>query len=187
MGTYVGLESEAVSIWAYQGEYVPGLLQTRAYATAANRAALMSATDDEIEQVVTVRMTRQSLLTDPEPPQLWVVLNEAVIRRLVGDRCVMHEQLSALVDASNGPNTIVQVLPFSSGAHPAMDSAFHILNFKEATDGEVVYIEHPTCSLYLEKPVEVARYRLSFDHLRAASLSADESRRMLMRAAEDLA
>ena len=185
--TYVGLEADATTIYAYQGEYVPGLLQTEAYATAANRSALMTATEAEIEQVVKVRMERQARLTSDDAPQLWMVLNEAVIRRIVGDRATMHDQVSKLVEASERPTTTLQILPFSAGAHPAMDSAFHLLGFDEPSADEIVYIEYPTGSIILEQAEEVARYRLSFDHLRAQSLSADESRRMLSRAAEDLA
>ena len=114
--TYVGLESDASTIYAYQGEYVPGLLQTSAYASAANRSALMTATEEEIEQVVKVRMERQSRLAGNEPPQLWMVLNEAVIRRIVGDRATMHEQLTKLVEASERPRATIQILPFSAGA-----------------------------------------------------------------------
>jgi len=82
--TYVGLEAAASAISTYQAEYVPGLLQTEAYATAVHRAALMNADEGEISKQVTVRMARQHRLTEPDAPQLWVVLNEAVIRRLVG-------------------------------------------------------------------------------------------------------
>ena len=116
-----------------------------------------------------------------------MVLNEAVIRRIVGDRATMHEQILGLVEASERPRATIQILPFSAGAHPAMDSAFHLLGFDEPSADEIVYIEYPTGSIILENHEEVARYRLSFDHLRAQSLSADESRRMLNRAAEDLA
>ncbi len=185
--TYVGLEAEASSISAYQAECVPGLLQTRGYAAALHRAALMTATDEEIDQHVTVRLERQSRLSAPDAPQFWAVLSEAVIRRLVGERSVMHEQLVKLAEASATPNVMLQVLPFSAGAHPAMDSAFSIVSFQTPTDSEIVYFEHPTCSLYLEKPDEVARYKLVYEHLRAASLSLDDSRRLLVRAAQDLA
>jgi len=185
--TYVGLEAEATAISAYQAEVVPGLLQTQGYAAALHRAALMNATEDEIERHVAVRMERQARLKEPDAPQLWVVLNEAVIRRLVGERSVMHEQLVKLSEAASAPNITLQVLPFGAGAHASMDSAFSILSFDPPTDGEIVYFEHPTCSLYLEKPDEVVRYRLVYEHLRAASLSLDESRRLIARGAEDLA
>jgi transcriptional regulator with XRE-family HTH domain len=185
--TYVGLEAEATAISAYQAEIVPGLLQTQRYAAALHRAALMNATDDEIERHVAVRMERQQRLSQPDAPKLWVVLNEAVIRRMVGERGIMHEQMVKLDEAASAPNITLQVLPFSAGAHASMDSAFSVLSFEPPTDGEIVYFEHPTCSLYLEKPPEVARYRLVYEHLRAASLSLDESRRLIARSAEDLA
>jgi transcriptional regulator with XRE-family HTH domain len=185
--TYVGLEAEATAISAYQAEIVPGLLQTQRYAAALHRAALMNATDDEIERHVAVRMERQQRLSQPDAPKLWVVLNEAVIRRMVGERGIMHEQMVKLDEAASAPNITLQVLPFRAGAHASMDSAFSVLSFEPPTDGEIVYFEHPTCSLYLEKPPEVARYRLVYEHLRAASLSLDESRRLIARSAEDLA
>lgn len=185
--TYVGLEAEAAAIATYQAETVPGLLQTQRYAAALHRAELMNAAEEEIERHVALRMERQARLTEPDAPQLWVVLNEAVLRRVVGDRVVMHEQLLKLTDAADAPNITLQVLPFSAGAHASMDSAFSIVSFDPPTDGDIVYFEHPTCSLYLEKPAEVARYRLVYEHLRAASLSLDESRRLIARSAAELA
>jgi transcriptional regulator with XRE-family HTH domain len=185
--TYVGLEAEASAIAVYQAETVPGLLQTQRYADALHRAELMNAGEEEIERHVALRMERQARLTEPDAPQLWVVLNEAVVRRVIGGRTVMHEQLVKLAEAANAPNITLQVLPFSAGAHASMDSAFSIVSFDPPTDGDIVYFEHPTCSLYLEKPGEIARYRLAYEHLRAASLSLDDSRRLLARSAEDLA
>lgn len=185
--TYVGLEAEATAISVYQAEIVPGLLQTQAYAAALHRAALMNATEEEIDRHVALRMERQARLRQPDAPRFWILLNEAVIRRMVGERAVMHEQLVKLAEAAAAPNITLQILPFSAGAHASMDSAFWILSFDPPTDGDVVYFEHPTWSLYLEKPAEVARYRLVYEHLRAASLSLDESRRLIARTAEDLA
>jgi transcriptional regulator with XRE-family HTH domain len=185
--TYVGLEAEASAISIYRAEIVPGLLQTERYATALHRAELMNAAEEDIERHVAVRMERQALLKQPDAPQLWVVLNEAVIRRVIGDRAIMHQQLTKLMEVASAPNITLQVLPFSAGAHTSMDSAFSIVSFEPPTDGDIVYFEHPTCSLYLEKPDEVARYRLVYEHLRAASLSLDESRRLIARSAEDLA
>lgn len=185
--TYVGLEAEASAISVYQAEVVPGLLQTRRYAAALHRAELINATEAEIERHVMVRMERQARLEQPDAPKLWVVLNEAVLCRMVGDREIMHEQLLRLAEAASSPNITLQVLPFSAGAHASMDSAFWIVGFATPTDGQVVYFEHPTCSLYVEKPDEVARYRLVYEHLRAASLSLDATRHLLARGAEDLA
>jgi transcriptional regulator with XRE-family HTH domain len=185
--TYVGLEAEAAAVSVYRAEIVPGLLQTERYATALHRAELMNATEEEIRRHVAVRMERQERLRQPDAPQLWVVLNEAVIRRAVGGREVMQEQLARLAEAASAPNITLQVLPFGVGAHASMDSAFSIVSFDPPTDGDIVYFEHPTCSLYLDKAEEVARYRLAYEHLRAASLSLDDSRRLLARSAEDLA
>jgi transcriptional regulator with XRE-family HTH domain len=185
--TYVGLEAGASAISAYQAEYVPGLLQTEAYASAVHRAALMNADEDEISKQVTVRMARQARLTEPDAPQLWVVLNEAVIRRLIGEQAVMHAQVAKLSELSGAPNIIIQVLPFTAGAHPAMDSAFSIVTFNPPTSGDVVYFEYPSGALYLEDPDDVARYRLMFNHLRAMALSPEDSRRLLARSADDLA
>jgi len=186
-GVYIGLESEATSVSSYHGEYVTGLLQTPDYARAVHRATLIRATDQEIDQIVQVRIARQERLESPDAPQLWVVLNEAVIRRMVGSRAVMHDQLQRLVGASQARNITLQVLPFTAGAHAAMDSPFRILGFTEPADADIVYVEYATGSLYLERPAEVARYRLMFDHLRAAALAVEDSRRLLTRAADELA
>jgi hypothetical protein len=99
----------------------------------------------------------------------------------------MHEQLVKLSTESSAPNITLQVLPFGAGAHPVMDSAFSLLTFDRPAAGDVVYFEYPTGALYLEKPDEVARYRLAFDHLRAVALSPDETRKLLARSADDLA
>jgi transcriptional regulator with XRE-family HTH domain len=185
--TYVGLEAEASAISAYQAEIVPGLLQTRRYTAALHRAAMMNATEYEIDQHVAIRMERQARLEQPDAPQFWVVLNEAVVCRMVGDREIMYEQLLRLAEVADAPNITLQILPFSAGAHASMDSAFSIVSFDPPGDGQIVYFEHPTCSLYVEKPGEVARYRLVYEHLRAASLSLDASRHLLARSAEELA
>jgi transcriptional regulator with XRE-family HTH domain len=184
---YVGLEAEATSVSSYHGEYVPGLLQTEDYARAVHQATLVTATDEEIERRVQVRIARQSSLRAPDGPQLWIVLNEAVLRRQVGGRAVMRKQLTDLIEASKAANITLQVLPFSAGAHAAMDSPFRLLEFADAGDPAIVYVEYASGSLYLERPAEVARYRQMFDHLRAASLPVTDSRRLLTAAADELA
>ena len=184
---YVGLEAEATAIWGYDAEFVPGVLQTKEYARAVHRAQLMTATDDEIDRLVRVRLARQELLISDDAPQLWLVLNEAVIRRVVGGRQTMRAQLERLIEASNLPNVTLQIVPFSAGAHPAMDGAFKLLSFRDPTDPNIVYIEYHTGALYLEKHADVTRYSLMFDHLRAAALSVGASRDKMARVAEELA
>ncbi len=183
---YVGLEAEATTLRNYESEFVPGLLQTEDYTRAVHRAFLVTSSDEDIEQRVAVRMARQRRLSAPEAPQLWAIVNEAVIRRAVGGRTAMRAQLNHLIDASRKPNITVQVLPFSVGAHAAMDGAFMILDFPEPADPNVVYIEYHSGTLYLEKTAEVQRYKLIFDHLRAAALPVDASRALIARAADEI-
>ena len=184
---FVGLEAEATSISGYDAEFMPGLLQTEDYAKAVHHAFLFGATDDEIDRRVKVRIARQERLTSEDGPQVWFVLNEAAIRRKVGGRGTMHDQLARLTVAMDLPNVTLQVIPFDVGAHPSMDGSFSILGFPEETDPNVVYIEYQTGALYLEKPEEVRRYSLMFDHLRAAALPVDASRALIAQVGGELA
>lgn len=184
---YVGLEGEASTINCYRSEFMHGLLQTEGYARAVHRAALPNATEEEIDALVQVRMARQELLTGEDPPHLWLILNEAVLRRVVGGREVMREQLLRLAEASHLPSVTVQVIPFANGAHAAMDGSFIVLGFPGDIDPKVAYFEYQTGSLYLEKREEVARYRLAFDHVRAEAIGPEASRDLVLRCAEDLA
>lgn len=183
---YVGLEAEAATIFGYESEFVPGILQTEDYAWAVHQAQMIGATNEEINRLVQVRMARQETLTSSDAPQVWLILNEAVIRRLVGSGSVMQEQLERLIEASRLPNLTLQVIPFNSGAHAAMDGSFKLFSFPEPTDPQVVYIEYETGALYLEKQPEVERYKLMFDHLRASALPVDASRRVIARVAEEV-
>ncbi|GAA4128139.1 transcriptional regulator [Actinomadura sp. NBRC 104425] len=182
---YVGLESEAVAIDQYDSEHVPGLLQTADYARAIFQAFLLD-DEDEINKLVEVRMARTERLTAPTAPKCWVVLNEAVIRRQVGGAQVMRAQLAHLSDVAKLPNVTLQVLPFGAGAHPAMSGSFSILGFPEPSDSKVVYMEMQTGGLYLEKPHEIERYTLAFDHLRAAALCPSDSQALIARAADEM-
>jgi hypothetical protein len=171
----VGLEAEAASISAYGPELVPGLMQTEAYARAQMKAAPIPDSDEEIDKRIAVRMNRQRRLVESSPPECWVILNEAVLRRQVGGTETMHAQLTHLIDLARVPTVALQVLPFAAGAHPGTHGAFMILGFPEPTDLDVAYVEYLTGSAYLEAPDEVARYTLVMNHLRARALSADES------------
>ena len=151
------------------------------------RATMLTASDEEIERHVAVRMVRQERLTGSGAPEIWVVVNEAVVRRVVSGELVMRAQLSRLVEASKQPNITLQVLPFSVGAHAGMDGAFMILGFPAPTDPDVTYVHYYTGTLYLEKPEDLARYTLMFDHLRAAALPVGQSRDLIARARDELA
>jgi hypothetical protein len=183
---YVGLEAEAATIFSYDAEFVPGILQTEDYAWAVHQAQLIGASNAEIDRMVKVRMARQEVLRSSDAPQLWLILNEAVIRRVVGGGTVMREQLERLIEASRMPSLTLQVIPFHAGAHAAMVGSFILLGFPEPSDPQIVYVEYHSGALYLEKHLEVGRYRLMFDHLRASALPVDASRSLMARIAEEL-
>lgn len=174
-GAFVGLEADASSLRAFQALLVPGLLQTERYAKAVIHAMRPDAADAEIERRVAARMTRQRLLLDPHPPEYWAVVDEAVLRRVVGGGDVMSEQLRRLAEVAQLPHVTVQVVPFGAGAHPGMEGPFLILGFPEQADPDVVYVDSTSSGVYLEMEPDVRRYALMFDHLRAAALGPDDS------------
>jgi transcriptional regulator with XRE-family HTH domain len=147
---YVDLESAASLIRAYEGQLVPGLLQTEDYVRSVIRGALEDA-PEEIERRVALRMARQKLLERPDAPRLWVVVDEAALRRPVGGAKVMRAQIERLIQASQMPNVTLQVIRTSVGAHPGMVGAFSILRFADEDLPDVVYVEHLTNALYLDK------------------------------------
>jgi hypothetical protein len=183
---YVGLETEAAMIRVYTGELVHGLLQTADYYCAFLQTSPAAGSEEVIERKIAVRLERQGRLAGDDPAEYWAVLNEAVIRRVVGGAKVMREQLHHIADLADLPHINVQVLPFSAGAHPAMEGGFSILGFPEPTDPDVVYMENSAGSLYLEQESEIDRYTRMFDHLMAMALAPDESRRLILRVAEEL-
>lgn len=183
---YVGLETEAATIRNYVPELVDGLLQTAGYYRTFLQTAPAVGDDDEIERKITVRVARQERLTGGDPPDYWAVLNEAVIRRVVGGAEAMREQLHHIAEIADLPHVNVQVLPFSAGVHPAMDGGFSILGFPEPADPDVVYLENQAGSLYLEEEPEIDRFTRMFNHLIAKSLAPDESRRLILRVAAEL-
>jgi transcriptional regulator with XRE-family HTH domain len=154
---YVDLESAASLIRAYEGQLVPGLLQTEDYVRSVIRGA-MEDTPEEVERRVALRMARQTLLERPDSPRLWVVLDEAALRRPVGGSKVMRAQLERLIQATTMPNVILQVIRLGSGAHPAMVGAFSILRFADEELPDIVYVEHLTNALYLDRREDVEQY-----------------------------
>jgi transcriptional regulator with XRE-family HTH domain len=155
--TYVDLESAATLIRTYEGQFVPGLLQTDDYIRALVHGTHPESAE-EVGRRVRLRMARQTLLTREHPPRLWAVVDEAALRRPVGGREVMRGQLERLIDATKLPNITLQILPFGAGAHSAMVGAFSILRFAGQQLPDVVYLEHLTSALYLDKRDEVERY-----------------------------
>ncbi|MFD0315626.1 helix-turn-helix domain-containing protein [Streptomyces flavalbus] len=185
---YIGLETDAASLRVYDPQVVPGLLQTRTYAEALITGALAEATPADIEKRVQVRMRRQERITAPENPlRLWAVVDEAAVRREVGNKQVMIEQLEYLLEASQLPHVTVQLMPFAMGAHPGVSGQYAILEFPDAADSSVVYIEGVTSDLYLEKAQDVQKYAVMYEHLRAQALNVDQTREFISNVAKDYA
>jgi transcriptional regulator with XRE-family HTH domain len=172
---YVGLEDGAKSLFTYQNQLVHGLMQTEDYAAAVIHAAEPAADSDTVERQLAARATRQALLTASSPLLIWAVLDEAVLRRQVGGAAVMRAQLERILEIAALPNVTLQVLPFDTGAHASMGTSFELLQFPEAGDTAIVYIEDQTSSQYLETAADIERYTLVFDHLRASALSPQQS------------
>ena len=156
--SYVDLESAAALIRTYEGQYVPGLLQTDDYMRAVVQGALLDETTEELGRRIRLRMARQTVLTREHPPRLWAVIDEAALRRPVGGPGVMKGQVARLLDAAALPNVTLQILPLDVGAHPAMVGSFSVLRFPDQELPDVVYLEHLTSALYLNKPDEVDQY-----------------------------
>ncbi|MEU5422609.1 helix-turn-helix transcriptional regulator [Streptomyces sp. NPDC001407] len=185
---YIGLETDAASLRVYEASLVPGLLQTPNYASAVTEGSWPEATAADIERRVQVRMRRQERITDPDNPlRLWAVIDESALRRIVGSRAIMQEQMRKLVEFSMEPHITVQVLPYDVGAHPGMYGKFCILEFNDPQDASTVYLEGITSDLYLEKPNDVQTYSVMYEHLRMQALNAEHSRQFIDRVGEEWA
>jgi transcriptional regulator with XRE-family HTH domain len=183
---YVGFESAAAEIRNYEPLIVPGQLQTEDYLRALFRAAEPYQTEETVEKHVRVRLTRQDLLTKANPVRLLTVLDEGVLRRLIGGPDVMRGQLKRLSEAARMPNVTIQILPFSGGAYAGMAGSFAILDFPAADAPTIACAEGLTGALYAEGD-DAQRYMLVFDSLRAAALSPLESARLIDSVRDELA
>ena len=138
---YIGLEAGAASIRNFEPVVVPGLLQTADYAREIFRNGPIELDPDEVERLLEVRLARQEILARNDRPRLWAVIDEAVIRRVVGGPGVMREQLRHLTESVQEGKTTIQVVPYRAGAHAGPIGSFVILDFAEVTDPAVVYVE----------------------------------------------
>jgi hypothetical protein len=155
--SYVGLEAAASIVRTYEVQFVPGLLQTEGYARALIRQGA-AANEEEINRRAELRVSRQEVLGGPNPPQLWAVVDEGALRRPVGGREVVRDQLQHLIEMADHPAVTLQILPFNAGPHSAMGGPFTILRFAEPDLHDVVYIEQLTTALYLDKTSDVDSY-----------------------------
>ncbi|GAA4594598.1 transcriptional regulator with XRE-family HTH domain [Actinoplanes octamycinicus] len=162
---YLGLEAAATLIRTYEIQFVPGLLQTPEYARAVIMLGHAGASSDEIDKRVEVRRQRQQILTRSGGPQLWAVIDEAVLRRPIGGVEVMRSQIEALIEASKLPSVRLQIIPFTAGGHAAAGGPFSILRFPEPELPDVVYVEQLTSAIYLDKREDVDQYAMAMERV----------------------
>ena len=181
---YVDLEADASEIRWYQPEVVPGILQTEAYIRAMNPIAHPRVTDEEVNREVTVRLERQAILDRPDTT-LNFILSESALRRNIGDATIMHQQLLHLAELAERPNIELQVLPFDAQTFGAAWIGFIILRFDHDATSDVVYLEGYTDADYLDSPDEVQSYTALWNRLSAAAMGQVESRKMVIRLADE--
>jgi transcriptional regulator with XRE-family HTH domain len=177
---FVDLEAAATAIRSFQVQVVPGLLQTEDYARAVLNAGRLT----NVEDLVTARLDRQRILTRADPPELWVVLDENVLRRVIGSPGVMREQFARIIEAAETPTNVVQVIPYETGAHSALAGPFAALSFAEGAD--VVYVDAWAQGELLADPGDVKAALRAYDLLRAVSLSPAASIELIAKAMKEL-
>ncbi|MCK8679635.1 MULTISPECIES: helix-turn-helix transcriptional regulator [Streptomyces] len=178
---YVSLEGAASVIRAYEPQFVPGLLQTEEYARAILRGgAVGQIRHDDIERHVALRMERQSLLTRPEAPRFWVIMDETVLRRPVaGDPAIMRGQIDRLLQAAELTNVTLQLAEFATGHHPGTYGPFVLFRFAVPELPDMVYSEYLTGAVYLDAPPEVATHLEVMDRMAAQAATAHRTKEIL--------
>lgn len=176
---YIGLERAASIIRSYEMQFIHGLMQTEDYARAVICIANSHLPAEEIDRRVSIRMQRQHLLTQPDGPDLWAVLDEAALRRAPCGREVMRAQIEHLLQITELPNVTLQVVPFDAGPHAAAGGPFTILRFSEPDVPDVVYLEQLNSALYLDQPDDVTGYLAVMNQLCVQARTGNASRTML--------
>ncbi|GAA2929014.1 helix-turn-helix transcriptional regulator [Streptomyces mexicanus] len=177
---YVSLEGAAALIRSYEPHFVPGLLQTEDYARGVLESGAVGQTSPEdIERHVALRMQRQELLTRPDAPRFWAVLDETVLRRPVGAPEVMRAQIDKLLEAAELSNVTLQIAPFSSGPHPGTYGPFVLFRFAVPELPDMVYSEYLTGAVYLDARTEVATHLEVMDRMAAQAATAHRTKEIL--------
>ncbi|WP_371603171.1 helix-turn-helix transcriptional regulator [Streptomyces sp. NBC_01220] len=176
-------EARAEAIREYAPQLVPGLLQTEAYARAVFREGLPTATESAIDELVAARLERAQLLTDPTVPMLWVVLDEAVLRRVVAGPAVMAAAFRHMAGLIKRHRVIAQVLPFSAGAHMALEGSLKLMAFADAPP--LAYLQGLGTGQLQDDPAAVRQYELTYDLVVASAISPAASLALIESVAED--
>ncbi|MEU5989180.1 helix-turn-helix transcriptional regulator [Spirillospora sp. NPDC047418] len=177
----IQLEADASEITAFQALVVPGLLQIPEYTRAVMKSC--DVPESEVEVRVVARMGRQAILNKDEPPNLYTIVDEMALHRVLGSPRTMARQLRRLIEAAEEPNVTLQVLPFALGGHPGLDGSFIVMDFAHAKP--VVHLEHKISGLFLEEPAQVAFFRHQADRLMEVALSPAESVDLVARLARE--
>lgn len=183
-GSYVALEDGATAIRTWETQLVPGLLQIDSYARSVIQAGLPGHDRADIDRRVQARMARKTLLSREESPQFEAIMDEAVLRRPIGGRTVMREQLHALLAGGQRPSIAVRVLPFTSGDHAGLDGSFTILEFGDR-DPAVTFTEDLTGERYVEDADGNRRIRFRYDLISEKALSAEDSAALIAEYAKE--
>jgi transcriptional regulator with XRE-family HTH domain len=185
LDSYLGLEAVATALRAYDTTLVHGLLQTRDYARAVIRGGRPDLPDNEVELLVETRTRRQEVLTsDDQPLELWSIMDEAVLRRKIGGRQVMHAQLERLIKAAELPNVTLLVMPDEIGVHAGLAGPLSILTF-EAGARPVVYVDDQAGNLYLERSEDLRRCQLIMNHILASAPAPEQSLALIKEISEE--
>ncbi|MEU5694859.1 helix-turn-helix transcriptional regulator [Actinosynnema sp. NPDC020468] len=177
---YVGLEEAATRILSYETHFVPGLLQTEEYAMAIASHGRPELAGPEIRRRVTLRMQRQKIMGRPGAPRLWSVLDESVLHRPIGGREVLLRQIDHLLSATKEFPITLQIVPYSLSGYAA-EGPFTMLRFGESDLPDIVYLEHLSGALYLDKQDELEIYGRVFDRLTVDAETPDRSRQILLK------
>jgi transcriptional regulator with XRE-family HTH domain len=177
--SYLGLESAAAIIRSFEIQFVPGLFQTEEYARAVIQLGGRPTPAAEVERLVNLRVKRQELLARVDPPRIWSVLDEGVLRRPVGGPAVLRAQLRHLSEVANMPHVTLQVVPFDRGGHAGAGEAFTVLRFTEQDLPDVVYIEQLAGAVYLDRRSDVEPYLDLMDRLSSEALSPAATMRFI--------
>lgn len=176
---HFALEDIATEMRTWQLAYIPGLLQTAAYARAlaVDNAAQSSA--EVTEAFVEARMARQARLAGERPLRLWATVHEGAVRQLVGGAEVMRQQLTKLLDAAELPHVGLRVIPYTAGAHPGMASTFTVVSFAEPGALDVVQSDTISTMVWLENEADAARHLAIFDRIAQRALTPNDSTRLI--------
>jgi transcriptional regulator with XRE-family HTH domain len=175
---FVGLQESASRIHTYELQFVPGLLQTEAYVRAVLTRGRPDYAPPDIEKRIHLRLERQKLITNPNPPRLWAIIDQSVLHRPIGGRRVLREQLQFLLEQSKQPHVTIQIVPTQLSGYAA-EGPFTLLRFAESELPDVVYIEHLGGAVMLDGVEEIEIFSRALDRLTVDAETPDRSRQLL--------